>query len=66
MNPSDRRPLVLVATWVGFGIEGVTGLYKMEYSTPFAEGLQLFSLARIPKVFFAREYVYIPLPSSMP
>lgn len=47
-----------MATWAGFVIEGVTGLYKMEYSTPFAEGLQLFSLTRIPKVFFAREYVY--------
>lgn len=58
LNPTDRRPFVLIATWAGFVVEGVTGLYKMEYSTPFAEGLQLFSLTRIPKVFFAREYVY--------
>ncbi|MBI4571722.1 MAG: hypothetical protein HY713_00335 [candidate division NC10 bacterium] len=58
LNPTDRRPFVLVATWAGFVVEGATGLYKMEYSTPFAEGLQLFSLTRIPRVFFAREYVY--------
>jgi len=58
LNPTDRRLFVVIATWAGFVIEGVTGLYKMEYSTPFAEGLQLFSLTRIPKVFFAREYVY--------
>ena len=58
LNPTDRRLFVMIATWAGFVIEGVTGLYKMEYSTPFAEGLELFSLTRIPKVFFAREYVY--------
>jgi len=58
LNPTDRRPFVLISTWAGFVIEGVTGLYKMEYSTPFAEGLQLFSLTRIPNVFFAKEYVY--------
>ncbi len=58
LNPTDRRPFVLIATWAAFLVEGITGLYKMEYSTPFAEGLQLFSLTRIPKVFFAREYVY--------
>ena len=58
LNPTTRRAFVLIATWVGFVTEGVTGLYKMEYSTPFAEGLQLFNLTRIPRVFFAREYVY--------
>lgn len=58
LNPTDRRAFVLVATWAGFVIEGVTGLYKMEYSTPFAEGLRLFNLTKIPRVFFAREYVY--------
>jgi len=39
LNPTDRRPFVLITTWAGFVVEGVTGLYKMEYSTPFAEGL---------------------------
>jgi hypothetical protein len=58
LNPTERRPFVLIATWAGFVIEGVTGLYKMEYSTPFAEGLRLFNLTRIPNIFFAREYVY--------
>jgi len=58
LNPTDRRPFVLIATWAAFLVEGVTGLYKMEYSTPFAEGLQLFNLTRVPRVFFAREYVY--------
>lgn len=58
LNPTARRAFVLIATWVGFVTEGVTGLYKIEYSTPFAEGLRLFNLTRIPRVFFAREYVY--------
>lgn len=49
---------VLLLTWTAFAVEGVTGLYKMEYSTPFAGGLQLFGLDRIPPIFFAREYVY--------
>ena len=49
---------VLLLTWSAFAVEGVTGLYKMEYSTPFAGGLQLFGLDRIPPIFFAREYVY--------
>lgn len=49
---------VLVLTWAAFAVGGVTGLYKMEYSTPFAGGLRLFSLDRIPPIFFAREYVY--------
>lgn len=49
---------VLLLTWTAFAIEGVTGLYKMEYSTPFAGGLQLFGLDHIPPIFFAREYVY--------
>jgi hypothetical protein len=58
LNPTDRRPFVLIATWTSLAIEGITGLYKMEYGTPFAEGLHLFNLTRIPTVFFAREYVY--------
>jgi hypothetical protein len=58
LNPDDRRLFVVIATWAGFVVEGVTGLYKMEYSTPFAEGLQLLNLTRIPNIFFAREYVY--------
>ncbi|MBI3003761.1 MAG: hypothetical protein HYY54_09150 [candidate division NC10 bacterium] len=49
---------VLVLTWAAFALEGATGLYKMEYSTPFAGGLRLFGLNRIPPIFFAREYVY--------
>jgi len=49
---------VLLLTWTAFAVEGVTGMYKMEYSTPFAGGLQLFGLDRIPPIFFAREYVY--------
>ncbi len=53
-----RRWPVLLLTWTAFAIEGVTGLYKMEYSTPFAGGLQLFGLDHIPPIFFAREYVY--------
>jgi hypothetical protein len=58
LNPTDRRLFVVIATWAGFVVEGVTGLDKMEYSTPFAERLQFFNLTRIPNVFFAREYVY--------
>lgn len=49
---------VLLLTWTAFAVEGVTGLYKMEYSTPFPGGLQLFGLDHIPPIFFAREYVY--------
>jgi hypothetical protein len=49
---------VLLLTWTAFAVEGGTGLYKMEYSTPFAGGLQLFGLDHIPPIFFAREYVY--------
>lgn len=51
-----RRGFVLVATWTAFLIEGVTGLYKIEYGTPFARGLQLFNLGQIPRVFFADDY----------
>ncbi|MGH7363325.1 MAG: hypothetical protein ACREKA_06235 [Candidatus Methylomirabilales bacterium] len=49
---------VLLLTWTAFAVEGVTGLYKMEYSTPFASGLPLLRLDRIPPIYFAREYVY--------
>ena len=49
---------VLLLTWTAFAVEGLTGLYKMEYSTPFAGGLQLLRLDRIPPIYFAREYVY--------
>ena len=54
---SARRRFVLVATWAAFAIEGATGLYKMEYSTPFATPLRLFNLEHIPRIFFAKEYV---------
>jgi len=54
----SRRWPVLLLTWTAFAVEGGTGLYKMQYSTPFAGGLQLFALDRIPPIFFAREYVY--------
>ncbi|MCI0370862.1 MAG: hypothetical protein L0214_05660 [candidate division NC10 bacterium] len=50
-------PVVLL-TWTAIAVEGVTGMYKMEYSTPFAGSLQLFALDRIPPISFAREYVY--------
>jgi len=36
----------------------MTGLYKMEYSTPFATPLRLFDLGRVPPIFFAQEYVF--------
>lgn len=54
----SARWAVVLGTWAAFAIEAVTGLYKMEYSTPFATPLHLFGLDRIPRVFFAREYVY--------
>ena len=56
LEPMRQRHLVLSATWVAFAIEGMTGLYKMEYSTPFATSLRLFRLDRLPGVFFATEY----------
>lgn len=49
---------VLLLTWAAFALEGATGIYKMEYSTPFPGGLRLFALNRTPPIFFAREYVY--------
>lgn len=56
LDPARRRRFVLIATWAAFTTEGVTGLYKMEYSTPFATPLRLFNLGQIPRVFFAKEY----------
>ena len=57
-DPAKRRGFVLVATWAAFAIEWMTGLYKMEYSTPFATPLRLFDLGRVPPIFFAQEYVF--------
>ena len=57
LDPAGRRRFVLGATWTAFAIEAVTGLYKMEYSTPFATPLRLFRLDRVPRVFFADDYV---------
>lgn len=57
LDPTRRRWLVLVATWLAFAIEGATGLYKMEFSTPFATPLRLFRLDPIPRIFFAEDYV---------
>ncbi len=57
LDPTRRRALVLAATWAAFAVEGATGLYKMEFSTPFATPLGLFRLDRLPRVFFAEEYV---------
>jgi hypothetical protein len=57
VEPGRRRGLVLAATWAAFAIEGGTGLYKMEYGTPFATPLQLFRWDRVPRVFFADDYV---------
>lgn len=59
LDPAGRRRFVLIATWAAFAIEGGTGLYKMEYSIPFATPLRLFSLSHVPRVFFAREYVTV-------
>jgi len=56
LEPTRHRRVVLVATWVAFATEGTTGLYKMEYSTPFAAPLRLFSLEQLPRVFFAEDY----------
>ena len=56
LDPARSRRFVLLATWAAFAIEGGTGLYKMEYSTPFATPLRLFSLDRLPRVFFADDY----------
>jgi hypothetical protein len=56
LDPTRRRRFVLIGTWTAFVIEGATGLYKMEYGTPFARGLQLFNLGQIPRVFFADDY----------
>lgn len=56
LDPTAHQRLVLAGTWAAFAIEGVTGLYKMEYSTPFAAPLRLFRLDRVPRVFFADDY----------
>ncbi|MGH7266855.1 MAG: hypothetical protein ACREMB_18700, partial [Candidatus Rokuibacteriota bacterium] len=56
-SPDRRRGLVLAATWAAFAIEGWTGLYKMEFGTPFATPLPLFRWDRVPRVFFADDYV---------
>lgn len=56
LDPTGHRRLVLAGTWAAFAIEGVTGLYKMEYSTPFATPLRLFRLGQPPRVFFAGHY----------
>ncbi len=56
LEPARRRRFVLGATWVAFVVEGATGLYKMEYGTPFATPLRLFRLDRLPRVFFADDY----------
>lgn len=58
INPTSARWVVVLGTWAAFAIEGVTGLYKMEYSTPFPGSLPLLAIGRIPRIFFAREYVY--------
>ena len=57
VEPGRRRGLVLATTWAAFAIEGGTGLYKMEFGTPFATPLQLFRWDRVPRVFFADDYV---------
>jgi hypothetical protein len=57
-EPMRSRRLVLLATWAAFALEAVTGLYKMEYSTPFATPLRLFDLGRVPRIFFAQQYVF--------
>lgn len=58
LDPAGRRGFVLGATWAAFTIEAVTGLYKMEYSTPFAAPLRLFRPDLVPRVFFADDYVW--------
>jgi len=58
LDPTGHRRLVLAGTWAAFAIEWMTGLYKMEYSTPFATPLRLFDLGRVPPIFFAQEYVF--------
>ncbi|MGH7320705.1 MAG: FixH family protein, partial [Candidatus Rokuibacteriota bacterium] len=57
LEPTRRRGLVVAGTWLAFAVEGATGLYKMEFSTPFATPLRLFRLDQIPRVFFAEDYV---------
>ena len=57
LDPAGRRSSVLAGTWTAFAVETLTGLYKMEYSTPFAAPLRLFSLEQVPPVFFADSYV---------
>jgi len=50
-----RKTVVL--TWLALAIGVGTGFNKMEYGTPFARGLSLFSW-EVPRIFFGREYVY--------
>jgi len=56
LDPTGHRRLVLAGTWAAFAIEWMTGLYKMEFSTPFATPLRLFRLDQLPRVFFADDY----------
>jgi hypothetical protein len=58
VSPDRARWGVVLGTWAAFAVEAVTGVYKMQYSTPFATPLQLFGLSGIPRIFFAQEYVY--------
>lgn len=53
LSPRTTVTLTWLALIMGVG----TGFSKMEYGTPFARGLSLFSW-ELPRVFFAREYVY--------
>ncbi len=56
LDPWRRRPFVLISTWAAFAIEGITGLYKMDNSTPFATPLRLFSFQKLPRIYFADDY----------
>ena len=56
LDARQRRRKIVFATWAGFSIQVVTGLYKMRESTPFPGGLSLFNMTAVPRIFFAWDY----------
>jgi len=57
LTPRLSLRSAMTLTWVAL-VTGVgTGFNKMEYGTPFARGLSLFSW-EVPRIFFGQEYIY--------
>lgn len=57
LTPQLPQRATVTLTWLALVIGIGTGFNKMEYGTPFARGLSVFSW-EIPRIFFGKEYVY--------